>query len=61
MVTSTIEFEDQLTEAEVELLRQVVKTVHGLRYGSVTITVHDGHIVEFQRNEKFRVKNLKTK
>jgi hypothetical protein len=61
IVNSIIEFEDQLTGAELELLRQVVKTVQGLRYGSVTITVHDGRIVEFQRNEKFRLKNVKSK
>ena len=60
-MNSIIEFEDQLTGAELELLRQVVKTVQGLRYGSVTITVHDGQIVEFQRNEKFRLKNVKSK
>ena len=60
-MTSSIEFEDQLTEVEAELLRQVVKAIQTLRYGSVTITVHDGHIVEFQRNEKFRIKNEKSK
>ena len=60
-MTSSIEFEDQLTEVETELLRQIVKAVQTLRYGSVTITVHDGHIVEFQRNEKFRIKNEKSK
>ena len=60
-MTSSIEFEDQLTEVETELLRQIVKAVQTLRYGSVTITVHDGHIVEFQRNEKFSIKNEKSK
>jgi hypothetical protein len=60
-VTSSIEFEDQLTEVEAELLRQVMKAIQTLRYGSVIITVHDGHIVEFQRNEKFRIKNEKSK
>ena len=60
-MANLIEFEDHVSEADVELLRQVVKVLHGLRYGSVTITVHDGHIVEFQRNEKFRVKNVKSK
>lgn len=60
-MTSVIEFEDHLTEAEVELLHQVVKTIQGLRYGSVVVTVHDGHIVGFQHNEKFRIKNVKSK
>ena len=60
-MTSSIEFEDQLTEVEAELLRQVMKAIQTLRYGSVIITVHDGHIVEFQRNEKFRIKNEKSK
>jgi hypothetical protein len=60
-VTSSIEFEDQLSDTEVELLQQVVKAVQSLRFGSVTITVHDGHIVEFQRNEKFRIRNDKSR
>lgn len=60
-MASIIEFEDHLAESEVELLRQVVKTLQGLRYGSVTITVHDARIVEIQRNEKFRVQNLKSR
>jgi hypothetical protein len=60
-VTSIIEFDDPLTEPEVELLQQVLKTLRSLRYGSVTITVHDAHIVEIQRNEKFRVQNLKSR
>ena len=60
-MANLIEFEDHVSEADVELLRQVVKTLQSLRYGSVTITVHDGHIVEFQRNEKFRIQNVKPK
>ena len=59
-MASIIEFENELSETEVELLRQVLKAIQSLRYGSVTITVHDGHIVEFQRNEKFRIKNEKS-
>lgn len=60
-MTSNVESKDRLSETEVELLRQVVKSIQNLRYGSVTITVHDGHIVEFQRNEKFRIKDEKSR
>jgi hypothetical protein len=61
MATSTVEFEEQLGDGDVDLLRKIVSAVQGLRYGSVIITVHDGHIVEFQRSEKFRVKNSNSK
>lgn len=60
-MASTIEFEDKVDDHEEDLLRQLVKAFHSLRYGSVAITVHDGHIVEFQRNEKFRIKNDKSR
>lgn len=60
-MTSIIESGDHLTETEIEVLREVVKTLRSLRYGSLTITIHDAQIVEFQRNEKFRVQKVKSK
>ncbi len=42
--------------AEVELLREVIRSLHGLRYGTVVLNVHDGRVVEIQRTEKIRRK-----
>jgi hypothetical protein len=46
--------------SEGELLRQVLAALRSLRYGCVTLTVHEGRVVEIQRTEKLRVKGLKT-
>jgi hypothetical protein len=40
------------------LLRQVIAALRELRYGSVTLTVHDGRVVEIQKTEKIRTGNL---
>jgi len=39
------------TADPLELVRQAL---HGLRYGEVTIAVHDGEIVQINRTEKIR-------
>jgi hypothetical protein len=61
MVASTVEFDAQFSDGEVELIRKIVSAIKGLRYGSVTIIVHDGRIMEFQRSEKFRIENPQPK
>lgn len=40
---------------EREALQAVTAALHGLRYGSVEIVVHDGRIVQVERREKVRV------
>jgi hypothetical protein len=60
-MTSMIDFEEKFTRPEVELLRQVAKAIQSIRYGSVTIIVHDGRVTEVQRNEKLRIKNDESK
>lgn len=45
---------------ERELLQQVLAALRSLNYGCVTLTVHDGHLVEIQRTEKLRIKGLRT-
>jgi hypothetical protein len=50
--------EKSFSEHEWELLRQVIAALRELRYGSVTLTVHDGHVVEIQKTEKIRTGNL---
>ena len=47
-----------LLPAEVKLLHELIVALRSLRYGSVSLTVHDGHLVEIQKTEKIRPKNL---
>jgi hypothetical protein len=49
---------ESFSEDEWDLLRQVIAALRELRYGSVTLTVHDGHVVEIQKTEKIRTGNL---
>jgi hypothetical protein len=41
--------------ARSEPLRYVEEALRGLRYGTVTITVHDGAVVQVERTEKQRM------
>ena len=43
--------EDEATAVALERVRQALK---GLSYGSITITVHDGVVVQVERSEKIR-------
>lgn len=36
----------QLTEEEQELLREIIHSLRSMRFGSIVVTVHDGHVVE---------------
>lgn len=38
-----------------ELLQRLSEALHGLRYGAVAITVHDGRVVQIERTEKLRL------
>jgi hypothetical protein len=37
------------------LLREIQHALHGLRFGSVEITLHNGQVVQIERKEKFRL------
>jgi len=39
---------------EAELLREFVRALRTIRYGSVILTLHDGRIVEIQKTERIR-------
>ena len=41
-------------ESELELLEEVVQALRAVRYGCVTLTIHDGRIVEIQKTERIR-------
>jgi hypothetical protein len=38
-----------------EVLRRVREALRGLGHGSVTLTVHEGHVVQVDRVEKVRL------
>ncbi|UVE17993.1 sulfur starvation response protein OscA [Pseudomonas sp. LS44] len=40
---------------EASILREIQNALHGLRFGSVEITVHNGQVVQIERKEKFRL------
>jgi hypothetical protein len=53
--------EKGLAAEEIELLRDVIRALRTLRYGSVNLTVHDGRLVEIQKVEKIRIDSTKGK
>jgi hypothetical protein len=57
-LSDRLEFE--LSAAEVELLHEIIRILRSARYGSVSLTVHDGRLVEIQKLERFRI-TIKTK
>lgn len=52
--TAVQEIRHALPEGEAELLREVVRATRMIRYGSITLTLHDGRIVEIQKTERIR-------
>jgi hypothetical protein len=48
------ELERDLSVNEQELFQEILRSLRLIRYGSVVITVHDGHVVEIQRTERIR-------
>lgn len=46
-----------LIEEELQQIRQALK---GLRFGQVTIVMHDGAMVQIERTEKRRIRNTKS-
>jgi|GEM_PF-6194388 len=47
---------ENLSEQERDLLREVVRGLRAIRYGSILLTVHDGCLVEINKTEKIRRK-----
>jgi hypothetical protein len=37
-----------------EILKRVTKALSGVKYGSVTITVHNSRVVQIEKSEKIR-------
>lgn len=46
--------QEQVTELEAQFLDALYRARHGLRFGSIEITVHEGKVTQIERKEKFR-------
>jgi hypothetical protein len=46
-----------LSDSQLNLLLRLVETVHEMTYGSVTVTIHAGKVVEIQKMERIRFQN----
>lgn len=53
-VPSQPELGNDLSPSEKEVLRELVRALRAIRYGSVNVTVHEGRIVEIQKTERIR-------
>jgi hypothetical protein len=40
----------------IEVKNKIVEAIHGLRFGTVSIIVQDGHVIQIEKLEKERVK-----
>jgi len=43
-----------LLSNEVELLTEVITALRSMKYGSVVMTIHDGHLVEIETSVRIR-------
>jgi hypothetical protein len=48
------ELERGLSLDERDLLHEIFRALRVIRYGSVLLAVHDGHVVEIQKTERVR-------
>ena len=51
MVTAA---QDNQGESSDVIVKRILDSLNGLRYGSIELIVHDGQIVQIERNEKLR-------
>ncbi|MBG9737147.1 YezD family protein [Paenibacillus alvei] len=51
----------ELNSIHPKWLDRIAKQLKGLNYGSLTITIHDGHIVQMERTERTRFELESTK
>jgi hypothetical protein len=52
---------ESVADHDQDLLRELLKAIRGLRYGSITLIVHEGGLVEIQKTEKIRTGNVMSK
>ena len=46
-----------LAEAEEELMAQIGRMLRTLKFGSITLVIQDGKIVQIEKNEKVRLRS----
>jgi hypothetical protein len=51
----------ELSRNEQELLRELIRSLRTIRYGSVVLSIHDGELVEIHKTEPMRRKALTRK
>ena len=39
-----------------DYVEKIENLISGMKYGTITIVVQDGHIVQLEKNEKIRIK-----
>jgi hypothetical protein len=39
-----------------EDLEQIISYINDIRYGSVTVVIQDGHVLQIEKNEKIRIR-----
>ena len=47
--------DNDFSERDERILRELIHTLRAIRYGSVVLTVHNGQVMEIQKTEKIRV------
>ncbi len=48
---------DSKSQETIDLAQQILAILHGIRFGSLEIVVHDGRVVQIDKHEKFRIKS----
>jgi hypothetical protein len=48
------DFREASLAGEEELLRELIRALRSIRFGSIILTLHDGRIVEIQKTERIR-------
>ena len=55
MSIKSVDIEDGGRAGDPSWQRQLIEAVRGIRYGSVEVVVHDGHVVQIERRVKVRL------
>ncbi|MBR1744212.1 MAG: YezD family protein [Lachnospiraceae bacterium] len=48
---------DSLSKKEEAYIEKIKKLVKEIKYGSVTLIIQDGKVIQIDKNEKIRLKN----
>lgn len=48
---------DKKTIVNADVLKSIKEKIESIEYGSITVVVHDGKVIQLETNEKTRFKN----